>query len=69
MRWRNIFFNNTCIICGEKTPYYVCDKCREAILQVRERFFPIEEELDSSNFITGFFTKKKKKKKKYANSP
>lgn len=62
MRLRDLFLNGKCIICGESTPYYVCDKCREAILIVRERAFPIEEELDKSNFITGFVKAKKKKK-------
>lgn len=61
MTWIRRIFKQKCIICGEITPYCICDKCRKAILQVRERAYPIEEQIDSSNFLTGFFTNKRKK--------
>ena len=29
-------FKSYCIVCGEETKYYVCDKCRKAILWIRK---------------------------------
>lgn len=63
MRWKDLFLNDYCIICGEKTSYYVCDKCREAVMQVRDKIYPPEEELDTEDLFISFF----KKRKKHAN--
>lgn len=63
MWWKELFLESACIVCGEETPYYMCDKCRKTILKVREQFFPTEEILSNPDIRSGFFTKIKKKRR------